>query len=295
MSNSIQNPQQFSHLPQIQQHHLLQKNHESYQQTSAASRDASIVITTDEGDVVTFSSMYSRVNALSAEMLSTPAGYSQNFTAASLEQDSYTLTVQGDLSEEELADIKDLMDELRSIAAAFFEGDMQKALAEAMEIGDMGSLAELSATFRSSVAVSTQMTQFHPTPALADDFSDRFEEVRELLTAERPDELRYSDMLRAQWEQIKEYLDNAQEQDDVLDTQKSVLAPKPENPEKQMMHRIEKTIEKHPRLSPFMTSLVKKSLDSLDDEKNQPAAYGLKRKLIEENFQKEFRNWLIEA
>ena len=299
MSHSIEPLQYFT--PQLHtfQHPAQQKSFESYQQATAKTSNSHISITTDEGDVVTFSAAYSLAQEVSGEMSVTQDGYLQSFTAASLEQNSSMLSIQGDLNEEELADIRNLMGHLNSIASSFFEGDMDEALAGAMEIGDMGSLSTLQATFRSSVAVSSQMTSYNynPMPAAIENAThDRFAEVKELLTAERSDDLKYSDMLRAQWEQIKEFLDSAQDEGDVSLVNNDSREPDlNENPGKQMLPHIRETVAKHPRLSPFMTSLVRRSFEGLEAEEPSPAAYGLKKKLFENDFQKEFRNWLMEA
>ncbi|NOR11457.1 MAG: hypothetical protein GQ541_08215, partial [Desulfovibrionaceae bacterium] len=119
MSNSIAN-----YLPSYNPYNQPANGYrsESFQQTAEKQRDSHISITTDEGDVVTISSSYAMAMAYSSSEEFSPGMWNQSFTAMSLESSTFSMTIEGDLNEEELQDIKHLLQDLKKIAKAFFHG-----------------------------------------------------------------------------------------------------------------------------------------------------------------------------
>lgn len=211
MSYSIHNNQSAHHTSS-----LLSKapaRHESYRETMAQRRDATIAIVTDEGDMVTISSLREQAGTLAAHSWQTPFREGMNFTSTSLTTDAFAFTVKGDLNEEELTDIANLLDDLSAIASNFFSGNMDEAINGAMNIGDLGSLAQLSASFSHSSAWSaaTRLTNHHPLPENQAEFSDLVGGMSEMVRENLSREAEYAELLKAQWEQIKEFLDERQE------------------------------------------------------------------------------------
>lgn len=274
---------------------LPQKGHASYTETLAQRSDANISLTTAEGDVVTISHYQEEAYSLASENWKTPLQQGMNFTASSLSANSFNLSIAGDLNEEELADIQNLLTDLSAIADHFFSGDMTKAMDEAMNIGDMGSIVQLSASFsyQAQWSATSQMTDYHPLPA-SENFEtpleDLFAQLPEVIDQARTDEIKYAEMLQAQWQQIKEYLDGIKP-----DQPSQGTAAPGETQEipaaRQMMNKLQETIAKHPRLAPFSLPLVHEAIDTKTENMQHPALFNQKNTL-KENFLQEFNNWM---
>ena len=241
----------------------------SYQEAMTQNSQADIAITTDEGDLVTISSYQGEGQAMSYDRWNSPLQQGMNFTASSIKIDSYSLSIQGDLSEEELLDIENLLAELSVIAGDFFSGDTDQAMAGAMNLGDMGSLAELSATFSYSASWSaSQLTEHHPIPA-----SGKFEqllggfmnELPETIAGQEDAEVEYAQKLMAQWQQIKEFLDERQASITPEENLVNSAAKEHIPASHKMMDRMEEMMAKHPRLSPLALPLAHQSIDEQAD------------------------------
>lgn len=270
----------------------LEKMSESYQQTSADRKSADITILTDEGDVVVLSVVGVRAHALSTEKISSPGMSKESFVVSQLVFDKFQVSVQGDINEEELADIKGLMDDLTMIADDFFHGRMDEAIQGAANIGDMGSLAQLSATFSHTAVVSSRLTEFHSMPAADSDAISRLDDLKK--AARDDDAMQYASLLKAQWEQIREFLDK---------TPESAHGPHESNPvtrrhdspaTEHMMGRIKKTVAKHPGISPFILPLVNRAIDESMLNSENPVAPRMKHALWKD-FLKSYDEWLIPA
>ncbi|MEA2082747.1 MAG: hypothetical protein U9O82_00580 [Thermodesulfobacteriota bacterium] len=268
----------------------VEKKCESYQQTSAETKRTDITILTDEGDAVVLSAVGARAHTLSTENISSPGMSKESFVVSRLVFDKFQVSVQGDLNEEELADIKSLMDDLTTIADDFFHGRMDKAIQGAMKIDDMGSLSQLSATFSHTAVVSSRLTEFHSMPSADSDALSRFDDLKK--AAEDADAIQYASLLKAQWEQIKEFLDR---------TSESAPGPQESNPvtrrhgppaTEHMMDRINKIVAKHPRISPFILPLVNRAIDESMLNSENPGAPRMKHALWTD-FLKSYDNWLI--
>ncbi len=232
----------------------------SYQEA----KSAAISITTDEGDVVSLSSAGIREAEFALDYWQDDRGKLMNFTTTSLNAGSFNLSVEGDLNEEELHDIGILMEDLTAIAGDFFNGNLEEAMTGALNIGDLGSLATLSATFNHSLALSSSyLSENHPLPAddrikgMADDF-------KELLKNEDQD-LSYAEMMRAQWQQIKNFIEDIQ-QDAGLEAEKEkakATAGDDSNlsPIEKMIEKINRFSGKHPRLAAFSAPLAHQAVN----------------------------------
>ena len=89
-----------------------QQNYQSYSEAMSQRSQADISFTTAEGDVVTLSNYQEQAYTLASEKWASPLQQGMNFTASTLNVDAFSFSVQGDLNEEELADIQNLMDDL---------------------------------------------------------------------------------------------------------------------------------------------------------------------------------------
>lgn len=115
--------------------------------------DAGLTIQTREGDIVTLSSnQFSELNAFeynSRGQIQTDAGtarisqHAREITLTSGEQ--FSFSVQGDLNEQELADIEAIVKGVDGIIAEMVQGDMEDAVSKAMSMGYYSSVSMYSA------------------------------------------------------------------------------------------------------------------------------------------------------
>lgn len=255
----------------------------SYNQVLSQTRETSITITTNAGDTVTLSSGMNRGEETSYESQTSDLGHYQSFTTRMLDIGYSSLAVTGDLNEEELNDIKMLYNDLKKIARFFYDGKMDQAITAALSIDDMGSLASLDASFTYSASISTQMTRYHAIPAsFGEELTKQFDEINELLTEERSKELQYSDLLRAQWEQIKAAFDPPAEEQQSATPNKNSSQPEQTGAiAKRFFDKTKETSVKHPRLIPFVLPLTEKAIAEaitqyLDPPRNVSIANQLK-------------------
>ena len=127
------------------------------QQLSGASmvesRSADITIDTMEGDRVTLSfssqtqATYQVYNAQGA-MSGAADARLETFSLSSGSE--MTVAIEGELSDAEKADIEMVMSAIEEMAEEFFEGDVDEALAELLNIGEAKTLAGFQATLESS-------------------------------------------------------------------------------------------------------------------------------------------------
>jgi hypothetical protein len=299
MTSPIQqsNATPYPHSSRLSSPHMLQKGYESYSEAMSQRSEANIMFTTAEGDMVTISNYHEQAYSLVSEKWSSPLQQGTNFTASALNVDAFSLSVEGDLNEEELADIQNLMVDLTSIAEHFFSGNLGKAMDEAMNIGDMGSIAQLSASFsyNANWAVSSQITDYHPIPAseeLGDSLADIFAELPEIIDQAHTDEMKYAETLQAQWKQIKEFLE-AKKADPVPTPPAPLPAQEGENipVARQMMNKMRETVARHPRLAPFGLPLVHEAINNKSEGMQHPALFSQKN-MLKDNFLQEFTDWM---
>lgn len=143
--------------------------------------DSNIMIKTSQGDVVTLSSqsfydfeavLYDsegRIRNAGGEGFESSLSY-REMTLASGE--SFEFSVKGDLNEEELDDIQQIVSDIDGVLEQMAGGDMQEAVELAMKMGGYDSVSRLTAELsveRSYTAVSRSRYQqsevFGPVPA----------------------------------------------------------------------------------------------------------------------------------
>lgn len=301
MINSIQslNTQNYFTSPNPSYQTTTQQN---YREIAQYQSDTSVSITTDEGDVVTISNYKELSSFLHYDSRNTPLTQGMNFTSASLAEESFSYSVQGDLSDNELLDIENLIDELSLIAGNFFSGNTEKALENALSLSDFGSLAHFDASFSYSAFSHSQwnvnqLNGYHPLPpgltqSAENAPSDLFDDISGFLDKNQTEEMQYAKMLKAQWQQVK----------DILEERKSEIAPQSDNDSgleeenlpaaRHMLNRFEKLATKHPRLAPFGVSLAHQAIDRQVDKMDHPAVFNQKNQL-KENILKEFNQWIL--
>lgn len=131
------------------------------------SLDAGLTIKTKEGDLVTLSSnSYSKLDAFmynSKGILQTETGkvaVTQNQREITLASgESFSFSVEGNLSEEELQDIESIVKGIDEIISEMAEGDMDDAVATALSMGGYDSIAAYAAdiTYEKSYAMTSEI------------------------------------------------------------------------------------------------------------------------------------------
>ena len=248
-------------LHQSHRHSPFQMQVSSFAEASYQARQSSITMKTEEGDVITISSAAAAgINMNYVDWQSTNSS-GTNFTASLSQEKSLQISVQGDLNEEELADMKKLMQELHKVSTAFFAGNMEESVQHALAIGDMGSIRELEASFQYSSQIATSYTsRYHPLPESSiNDLQHLQDAVTEGLG---PTQLQdFGDLLQAQWRQLQDFL----EQQDNGTPDIAPASPEEMNLAgllQKMQDLIGETIGKHPRLSPLAVPVTDKALQS---------------------------------
>ncbi|MCG8551061.1 MAG: hypothetical protein MI799_11730 [Desulfobacterales bacterium] len=135
---------------------------------SYSSLDAGLTIQTREGDVVSLStSQYSDLEAYeysSRGVVSNENGIaaaSYNVREITLTTgETFSFTVEGDLSEEELKDIESIITGVDNIIGEMMEGDLQAAVSQAMRMGHYDSISSYEAdiTVKSGYAMYSNET-----------------------------------------------------------------------------------------------------------------------------------------
>jgi hypothetical protein len=302
----------------------------SYRQATAMSRESDISITTAQGDTVAFSQDFFSGAAFSLFAEKSANASMQTFTAASLTVESMGLEIQGDLNAEELSDIKRLFMDLHKIAKDFFQGDVQGAIKEALELNKhMDTITEFNASF-TQTTVSSYSQNYHYLPNVSADFAEGFMEMAENKHIEDI----ISKILRSQWQQIAEILgfnkgnekepakpaavDNAilagnlpqqpaaQANEDnktaAKDNYSEQSSPDSQSPKRSnaapgkhaqmMMDKLVETLERHPRLSPFALPLADKAIDKGSAANANNSGTSPFAAVLKNNFIKEFDDWL---
>ncbi|WP_321493881.1 hypothetical protein [uncultured Desulfobacter sp.] len=120
---------------------------------SYSSLDAGLTIQTREGDVVTlFSNQYSELEGYEYSrqgVVSNQDGFaaaSYNVREITLSTgETFSFTVEGDLSEEEIEDVKSIITGVDGIIGEMMQGDLQEAVSQAMQMGYYDSISSYEA------------------------------------------------------------------------------------------------------------------------------------------------------
>lgn len=263
-----------------------QFSHERYQ---AQSQEVSIFLTTQEGDKITISQ-----NASSEQI---KAKYINDESMSKIESSMATynmsFAVEGDLNDQELADLSKLLNDLSGIADNFFKGHMDQAISGALNIGDMGSINKLEATFTHTSMLANYMSVPHPLPSFDEHKNDSL--LRELHDKDHHSKQKgpfMVDSMAAQWRQ---FLDSLPEQE-TPDSQPTNLPPATtaELVGKQMFERAKETMNSHPRLTPLMPSVANLSIEQLLHKYGYtPNSSGQVGQEINQAFTNELNSWLL--
>ncbi|WP_020410489.1 DUF5610 domain-containing protein [Hahella ganghwensis] len=123
----------------------------AYNRTELAANDLGLTVTTRDGDKVT---VY--VGAASgSETSAIYAGRGQNeylgMSRSSFESSGFELLVEGDLDDEELAALGEMLAQIEEIAGSFFAGDLDSAFSAALELDvDMSEIASYAVSMSST-------------------------------------------------------------------------------------------------------------------------------------------------
>lgn len=253
----------------------------SFKQIASARQQAHISLTTREGDQVTISSQNDITREMAMRQNISPGRHLQEFTLAVLETGSYNVTVQGDLSDAELADINRLLHDLTAIAGDFFGGRTEAALTSALGLGDMGSLAELSATFMRQITVASRFDSRALLPA-----HDTDSTLPGFPSA--PNEISRQELLQAQWQQIMAYLEEHGEERRSGDQQEKhgAMAPVAER----MLEKVKATMTSHPRLTPLSAALGRQAIEAAT-----PPTASDRRETLWPEYLQQLNDWLLSA
>ncbi len=137
----------------------------SHQEQSASvdlRNSAQISLRTDEGDVVEISSNSHQAFGASSSQTSFEEGaFVQEFSAASFAAAQFSISVEGELSEDELAAIEDLTGRITPIIEGFFGGsEFNIEEAAASLAGSLGEIEELEINLEKSVVETFSSSNF---------------------------------------------------------------------------------------------------------------------------------------
>jgi hypothetical protein len=137
--------------------------------SSRESLDAGLTIKTREGDIVTLqSNTYSEFNSFAydskgvLENGSGTAMTTQSIREITLRSgESFSFSVQGDLSEEELKDIEAIVKGIDEVISEVAQGDMDDAIAKALSMGGYDTVSEYSAdiSYQKSYTMRSQVQE----------------------------------------------------------------------------------------------------------------------------------------
>ncbi|UZE94976.1 DUF5610 domain-containing protein [Alkalimarinus alittae] len=106
-----------------------------YSAYSSLSEKAAIQITTQDGDVVSFSLEQIQASFERRDMSAGRYGFESSEMVGQYQSGQYSYSVDGDLDEGEIQALNDLMVQIESMSDQFFSGDFQGAFQSALELG----------------------------------------------------------------------------------------------------------------------------------------------------------------
>lgn len=122
-------------------------------------RDFSFELKTRDGDVVTITANSERSSSYQAAVERSP-GYQVGAVAGRSEtSNQFSLSVEGDLDDDELRAIADLLDQVSGISESFFSGNLEEAFSKALDIGfDADQIANFSLNLRQEATTRVETT-----------------------------------------------------------------------------------------------------------------------------------------
>ncbi len=130
---------------------------------SLAKRDFSFSLKTQDGDTVTINASAMRGDRVGASQVNYASGY-ENYSSARyksehFESNSFHIAVDGELDEDELSAINDLLNQVGSLSESFFSGNIEEAFEMALEIGfDEDEIAQFSLSLHQEVTSKVETT-----------------------------------------------------------------------------------------------------------------------------------------
>ncbi|RKF13110.1 hypothetical protein DBZ36_18760 [Alginatibacterium sediminis] len=110
---------------------ILEKNKIQQEIAASDSRSTSIELETTDGDKVSIS--FSQMQQF--EYSQRQSEGERSFSVSMQQELNYSISIQGDLDDDELAAIQSLIEDVSKMGKSFFDGDMEKAYEQALEIG----------------------------------------------------------------------------------------------------------------------------------------------------------------
>lgn len=304
----------------------------TFAQTIAQTQSSWLSLTTAEGDLVTLSDLGLSYQQTQGVGWFSPISSGVNLSGSSISAEAMGLSVQGDLNAQELADITRLVGELTSVASAFFSGDYEEAMSQAMDFGDLGSVSSLAASFSSQTVSQTRITSHSTLPAMADLAGLNLQDLYQALDAGRSEEMDYAKLLEARWQQMLAALDAMQEEElggltepqpavaeglaaeavappapvaeqpsasepaPVKEEAEPVAVPAAERAAGQMMAQLEQLFAKHPKLTPFAKALAGTAMEKAAGRSEHPRPDTAKAfSALQNAFRHRLRQWFLPA
>lgn len=140
---------------------------------SASSRDFSFELTTREGDKVRISASASQSLGMAYEAAVNGGSRSLSLEGSSSSSQSFSLSIEGELNEDELAAINDLLGKVNNLAGQFYAGNLDAAWDQAMALGfDDQQISDYSLSLRQVEVQLVEVEQVAivpqvPNPAVA--------------------------------------------------------------------------------------------------------------------------------
>lgn len=140
---------------------LLESSTINYEQL--AKRDFSFQLKTQDGDTVVIKASAARGDKVSAGVVNYQNDYENysggRYESQSFESNHFHISVEGELDEDELAAINDLLSQVGDLSETFFAGDVEAAFEQALEIGfDESEIAKFSLNLRQEVVTKVETT-----------------------------------------------------------------------------------------------------------------------------------------
>lgn len=156
-------------------------------------KSADIDLVTAEGDRVTIS-----LNSLHGESYSSynSNGYANGMISKvqmeafrSVTGSEALITLEGDLNEEELADIQTVLGKIEILASDFFSGEIDEAVAKSLQFDDMGSVVGLQASLDHSYTLSVEQQYIAKITGIPSESPEAFTEKERPITGDRVEAL----------------------------------------------------------------------------------------------------------
>ncbi len=160
-------------------------NASSYNYQASESRSFSFSLTTQDGDEVTIRAAYDTVSLLNGESVSYEGSTNSEVSGRFQASSGFYLDIQGELDEDELGAIEELLGQVKQVSDLFFSGDLDAAFDYALELGfDESEIADFSLRLRYEAVVKVEEAYQQVSPAAVDEPKLDAKDQRLLLVAQ---------------------------------------------------------------------------------------------------------------